>query len=113
MLKLRGVISTTMYGWGDQNAYMIADFRFSSLPDRYDVTVQLFWEGDVRMGRIVLPAHVESARQVEDLPAGDTFPLISAIAYAMVLAASSSCPLCLAGDRTAWPGVWGNLVELN
>lgn len=90
---------------------MIADFRFDPVPNENDVVVDLFWDQSDRMGRIIVPAGVEDARAVAFLPDLEPMPAISAVAYAMVLAAESNCRLRLTGDPTVWPTQWGTLLQ--
>lgn len=90
---------------------MIADFRFDKVPKPSEVVVRLFWEDGERMGQIILPESLERSVIEADLPDLAPLPVISAVAYAMVLAAQSQRSLKLSGDDDAWPSEWGRLVR--
>lgn len=90
---------------------MIADFRYAKKPAPNDVVVRLFWENGERMGQIILPESLEQIVIEEELPDLSPLPAISAVAYAMVLAAHSHRSLRLSGDDGVWPSEWGRLVR--
>ena len=92
-------------------ALMIADFRYESSPEAEDVVVELFWDHRERMGRIKVPDLVDDAVMLQRLPELSPLPLISAVAYAMVLAAESNRRLRLSGDQSVWPTEWGALIN--
>ena len=91
--------------------FMIGDFRYEPDPAPEDVVVKLFWERGERMGQIVLPNALERSVAENDLPDLHPLPVISAIAYAMVLAAQARRNLKLSGDDAVWPVEWGTLVR--
>lgn len=93
-------------------AYMIADFRYDASPEVEDVVVELFWDNDGgRMGRIKIPDMVDNAVVVLELPHLSPLPVISAVAYAMVLAAQSERRLRISGDQSVWQQEWGTLIN--
>jgi len=92
-------------------AFMIADFRYDASPEVEDVVVELFWDHGERMGRIKTPDMVGDAMVVHGLPHPEPLPVISAVAYAMVLAAQSNRRLRLSGDQSVWPQEWGTLIS--
>mgnify|MGYP001229631172 CR=1 FL=1 len=90
---------------------MIADFRFDPAPSVDDVVVELLWHGEERMGQIVVPPGMDEAIVISGLPDLKPLPVISAVAYAMVLAAQSHRHLKLSGDPSAWRREWGSLIK--
>jgi hypothetical protein len=90
---------------------MIADFRFDGAPSDDQIVVQLYWDNDIRMGKIVVPSAVEDFIAENHGPAVEPLPIISALGYAVVLAGKSDHRLCLTGDRSVWDCHWGHLVE--
>ena len=90
---------------------MLADFRYDPVPSGEDVVVELFWDGSVRMGRIAVPEHIREAAAISKLPDIKPLPAISAVAYALVLAAESGLCLRLSGDASVWPVEWGSLLQ--
>ena len=97
--------------WKATGMHMIADFRYDASPREDVVAVEMFWDHDSRMGLIRVPDGLEDAIAIAALPELSTLPVISAVAYAMVLAAQSNRPLRLSGDRSVWPSKWGTLVN--
>lgn len=94
-------------------AFMIADFRYDASPEVEDVVVELFWDHGTRMGRIRAPDIVEDAIVTFELPPPKPLPVISAVAYAMVLAAQSNRRLRLSGDKSVWQPEWGTLINVH
>lgn len=90
---------------------MLADFRYDPAPSGEDVVVELFWDDATRMGRIIMPDHISEAAAISNLPDPGPLPTISAVAYALVLAAESGLCLRLSGDPSVWPSEWGSLLQ--
>lgn len=92
---------------------MIADLSYKKTPASDDVVVELFWQRGTRMGQVKLPPCLEQSVAENGLPNLTPLPVISAVAYAMVLAAQTRRSLTLSGDDQVWPLEWGSLVRVH
>lgn len=93
---------------------MLGKFWYRGSPLPGDVVLELRWDADERRGRVHTPSWVFDHPVAPDLSLQQNDEYISlalAFSYGLLVAASAGACLTISGDRSAWPGEWGKLID--
>lgn len=95
---------------------MIGRFVYKPEAMRDDIVLHMGWLGQKPVAQVIPPCWVVDMLKDHEVAAREDdeyMGLPMALSYGVLLAGLSGASLVVAGDRSAWPSEWGNLMEIH